>query len=97
MLPHQLDTNLNALAAAAGLASLDDDAAMQQATRRMVGDREEVKADLLRPRGLLEQVIRVVKLAHQAVAVSSHVAPFTRRQGGGRSVAIAARRWLQDR
>ena len=38
----------------------------------VVGDREEVEADLLCPRRLLEQVVRVVQLAHQAVAVSRH-------------------------
>src|SRR5438067_6594004 len=41
MRPHQLDTNINAVAAAAGVASLDDEAAMREAARRMVADREE--------------------------------------------------------
>ncbi len=41
MLPHQLDTNINAMAAAAGAASLDDDTAMNETAKRMVADREE--------------------------------------------------------
>lgn len=41
MRPHQLDTNINTLAAAAGLASLEDEAAILEAARRMVADREE--------------------------------------------------------
>lgn len=40
MRPYQLDTNINALAAAAGVASLDDETAMQAAARRMIADRE---------------------------------------------------------
>ena len=38
---HQLETNINTLAGAAGIASLDDDAAMQAAARRIIADREE--------------------------------------------------------
>jgi histidinol-phosphate aminotransferase len=41
MRPHQLDTNINTVAAAAGIASLDDETGMQAASRRMIADREE--------------------------------------------------------
>jgi histidinol-phosphate aminotransferase len=41
MRPHQLDTNISSAAAAAGTASLEDDTAMKEATRKMVADREE--------------------------------------------------------
>ena len=41
MVPHKLDTNISAIAAAAGLASLDDDPAMQAAAKRMVADRRD--------------------------------------------------------
>lgn len=41
MEPHKLDTNINAVAAAAGMASLDDDPAMMTAAKRIVADREE--------------------------------------------------------
>jgi histidinol-phosphate aminotransferase len=39
--PHKLDTNINACACAGGLASLEDDAAMTVAAKRIVSDREE--------------------------------------------------------
>jgi len=41
MRPYQLDTNINAVAAAAGAASLADNPGMLEAQRRMVADREE--------------------------------------------------------
>ena len=41
MNPHKLDTNLNACACAGGLASLEDDAAMTVAAKRIVSDRED--------------------------------------------------------
>jgi histidinol-phosphate aminotransferase len=41
MEPHKLDTNINAVAAAGGLSSLEDDAAMTVAAKRIVADRQE--------------------------------------------------------
>jgi histidinol-phosphate aminotransferase len=41
MNPHKLDTNINAVACAGGLSSLEDDPAMQDAAKRMVADRQE--------------------------------------------------------
>ena len=41
MEPHKLDTNINAVACAGGLSSLEDDPAMQAAAKRIVADREE--------------------------------------------------------
>lgn len=41
MEPYKLDTNINAVAAAGGLASLEDDPAMTAAAKRIVADRED--------------------------------------------------------
>ena len=41
MCPHQLDTNINVIAAAGAMASLDDEAGMHAAVQRVVADRDE--------------------------------------------------------